>query len=463
MSRGAVLGNADPFLLSALRFLELGEALRLQGRLAEAKAAYEAALEGAPDSGEAWLGLGLTAEAMNGAQEARRAFAQAVPLLADPTDALLGLASACHSLGKPFAALEAWQAARRHRPTDLRIDNIVWQGFNEVSGEGDGYAGAIAQGNRWRAKERFEEALAAYKRAQALDPDPPFAFSRAGCLLAKMGDYRQAEAEFAEARSRFDWVESGLRLDPAFFDGLPKSQHRFDFLRKAGGEGPIVLIGCDAGYFKRYAERLWRSLCRVEGNAARLHAHLVHPDAECLALAGSFGMGLSVESPELGGRSRNFVNTYYASARFLALPELLGLYGRPLLVMDVDAQILKPLAPLWAVLGESDMAIRRWQGAMVDPWNEPQANLVGVNPTPKGRAFAGSLARFLAHFVAKGQLFGFFDQAALYSVLAADGALTGLKKGAFPQFAYGYPTNRGAALDALSYPSDLLVGEAKAP
>lgn len=454
---------ADPFLLSALRFLELGEELRRQGRLAEAVAAYRSVLDTCPDNGPAWMGLGLAAEGRGDIPTAGEAFAQAARLAPEKVEAHLGLASALSAQGQQDRAIQAWLAARRLQPGDFRIHNIVWQALNETEAEGLDYAGLIAKGNRLRQAGQAIEALKAYRQAQDLAPGEPFAFSRAGCLLAKTGDLGGAESEFAKARALCDWVESGIRLAPEFFTALPPYRHRLDWLRKAGGGGPLAVVGCDAGYFKRYAARLKESLDRHEGGMVGLHVHLVHPDADCLAQAQALGMGISQERPDFAGQSRNFVNTYYASARFLALPELLADYDRPLLVMDIDAMLLKPLTPLWDILKGSDMAIRRWQGVMVDPWNEPQANLVGVNPTPLGQAFAVSVAKFLAHFVAQRQLFGFFDQTALYSVLKADPAMAKLRQGAFLQHAYGYPLNRGAAVQELVFAPELLVGEVKTP
>jgi tetratricopeptide (TPR) repeat protein len=452
----------DPFLLSTLRFLELGDQLRAQGRAAEAMATYRAVLDNDPANPGGWLGLGLAAEAMGDFSSAQAAFAEAGRLHPERVDAWLGLASTLNALGDLAGAARAWLTAGKLHPEDFRIHNIVWQALNEIEAEGDDYAGRIACGNRLRAQGRDAEALAAYRQAQSLEPGLPFAFSRAGCLLARSDDLAAAEAEFARSRDLCPWVESGIRLDPGFFKGLPAYAHRFEWLQKAGGDGPLAVVGCDAGYFKRYGASLKQSLDRHEGGTVSLHVHLVHPDADCLAQARALNMGISLENPDIGGHSRNFVNTYYASARFLVLPDLLAEYRRPLLVMDVDAVVLKPLAPLWTVLKQSDMAVRRWQGAMVDPWNEPQANLLGVNPTPNGLAFARSAAGFLADFVARGQLFGFFDQTALYSVLKADPRLEGLREGVFPQHAYGYPLNRGAHED-LVYPDDLLVGEFKKP
>ena len=452
----------DPFQLSALRFLEHGDQLRAQSRWAEAKAAYLAAQDSDPDNPGAWLGLGLCAEGIGDLAAAQTAFAEAARLHPERVDAWLGLASANHALGQGTQAIRAWLQAWLLSPADLRLHNIVWQALNETETAGEGYAGAVCRGNRLRAQGQNDEALVFYRQAQKQEPGLPFAYSRAGCLLAKNGDYAGAEMEFSQARALSDWVESGIRLNPSFFNELPIFSPALSWVKKAEGNGPLAVVGCDAVYFKRYAQGLWESLCRCEGETASLHVHLLYPAAESLAMAQAMGVGLSVESPDFQGSTRNFVNTYYASARFLVLPDLLKAYDRPLLVMDVDAAVLKPLAPLWTVLAGNDMAIRRLQGAMVDPWNEPQANLVGVNPTPKGLAFAQSLSRFLAHFVARRLLFGFFDQTALYSVLAADPALADLQVGQFPANAYGYPLNRGALGD-LVYPDDLLVGEVKTP
>ncbi|MBF0169132.1 MAG: tetratricopeptide repeat protein [Alphaproteobacteria bacterium] len=477
----------DPYLLSAKRFLDLGDArgaeelarqslaaggegagalhllaesLRRQGRLEEAGQAFKDVLKAQPENGGAWLGLGLVAEAGQDTQRAGEAFAKAVQFLPDSLEARLGLASAHQAQGRGIKAAEAWLEAWLLKPKDFRLHNILWQALNEIVEPGEGYVGAIARGNAARAQGMSDEALAGYRSAQALRPDLPFAHSRAGCLLAAAGDLQGAEAEFLKARELADWVETGIRLSPEFFQGLGEHRSGLEILNLAPVSGPVVVVGCDAGYFARYAATLHQSLVRCEDGKTGLHVHLVHPDAASLEAARAMGAGISLETPEFGGCSRNFVNTYFASARFLALPRLLEAYDRPLLVMDVDAVVLKPLAPLWATLLGADMAIRRLKGSMVDPWNLPQANLVGVNPTPGGKRFADLLARYLAHFVAKRQMFGFFDQTALYSVLAAG---LSLKEGVFPDDAYGYPSNRGALFEKLVYPPNLIVGEVKTP
>lgn len=452
---------ADPFALSALKFLTQADELRGLKRWREAAFAYEAALANDKAQAAAWLGLGVCAEEMGETQKARDAFAKSAELDPGSLNAWLGLASALQRSGDGAGALSAWLAASRLAPGDFRIHNLLWQGFNEIETAGQGYAAAIACGNRLRGSERFDEALAAYRQAQEMEPSLPFAYSRAGCLLAKQGRYAEAETQFARARALVDWVESGIRLDAAFFHRRPNYPHEFSMVQTAGPCQRLVLVGCDGGYFQRYAALLADSLARHEGAETQMHVHLVSPSPEVLAAARAAGFGVSVEYPDFKGRSRNFVNTYYACSRFLALPQLLKSYERPLLVMDVDALVLAPLAPLWAVLKENDMAVRRLRGPMVDPWNEAQANLVGVNPTGLGAAFAASVAAFLAEFVTKGMLYGFFDQTALYSVLAADPALTDIKEGGFPGQAYGYPTNRGAPAAELCFPPELLVGEVK--
>jgi hypothetical protein len=233
------------------------------------------------------------------------------------------------------------------------------------------------------------------------------------------------------------------------------------------GKELFLLLGSDAGYLRRYAPALLRSIAEKSGLDAAIHFHIVNPEEDTPALMASLRAGFpqldirtSFERLDVEGRSRNHVNTYYAAARFIRLPELLRHYGKPALVMDIDAVFLAR-ATLLAPKG-ADLALRRLSGVEVDPWNEPQASLVYVSARPQGLEFAAILRRFLLHFHRRGKLFGFFDQTAIYSALNAKNVLPeGFTWRWLPESVYAYPLNREARPEDYVWPEDAILGEYK--
>lgn len=57
----------------------------------------------------------------------------------------------------------------------------------------------MSQGNRLRARERFEESLEAYAEAAELEPDRAEPYAGRGMAFLDLGDTRQAETEFKQA------------------------------------------------------------------------------------------------------------------------------------------------------------------------------------------------------------------------------------------------------------------------
>jgi Flp pilus assembly protein TadD len=452
--------------------LLLADSLRRQGQFVASAACLAPLVEAQPAHADARLMLALALEGAGQDAQAAPHYDAAVRLAPGRAEAWSGLGSARLALGDKLGAARAWiEAWRLDGGQNLRLANAVWQCLNEVearAGESD-YAGWIGVGNRLRLEGDVYAAEAAYARALALDPNLPFAASRLGCLKAKLGDVERAETWFALARAHFDWVESGLRLDAPFFDQIKEEPERIAPLE--GELAPtskklVLLLGSDAAYFRRYAGPLLASIAHKSGLDATVHFHIVNPEADTLALLSGFqtqlaglDIRMSFERLDIAGRSRNHVNTYYAAARFLRLPELLRHYAAPVLVMDIDAVFLADAAPL---LDGADLALRRQQGLGVDPWNEPQASLVYVSARPQGIEFALMLRRFLLHFHRRGKLFGFFDQTAIYSALNAKNVLPqGFTWRWLAESVYAYPQNRDARPEDYVWPADALVGEYK--
>ena len=208
----------------------LGQALRERGHLEEALASYKRALEHAPSRSPGYqavihnsLGLVLTREGKTA--DARDHFAAAVRLNPGFAEAQSNLGSALAAEGQLAEAIAHYQEAlrlkpdytepriglggallREGRPADavphyreaLRLDPNLAQAHN-------GLGGALEM------QAHDEEAMAQYTEALRLKPDLPTAHFNVARLLMKKGDV-------AEARRH---LETALSIDPGY---LPAQQ-----------------------------------------------------------------------------------------------------------------------------------------------------------------------------------------------------------------------------------------------
>jgi tetratricopeptide (TPR) repeat protein len=102
-------------LLRANTFSNLGAAFRSLGEDARAKASYEAALQLAPESAHAYVGLGLLAQKAGEFNHAAELYAKAMAI--QPTDiGYVLLAKAFQQAGDSAEAQTALESARRLSP-----------------------------------------------------------------------------------------------------------------------------------------------------------------------------------------------------------------------------------------------------------------------------------------------------------------------------------------------------------
>ena len=215
---------------SYVAYENLGQALRERGRLEEARASYQKALEHAPARAPGYLAVihnslgmvltreGKTAEALDRfaaaarlnpgfaeahgnlanalAAEGRLAdaiehYREAVRLKPEYTEPRVGLGSALLRQGDAAAAISAYREA-------LRLDPDLAQAHN-------GLGAALAM------EGHDEEAMAQYTDALRLKPDLPTAHLNVAGLLIRKGDVAQARRH----------LETALSIDPGY---LPAQQ-----------------------------------------------------------------------------------------------------------------------------------------------------------------------------------------------------------------------------------------------
>lgn len=102
------------------------------------------------------------------------------------------------------------------------------------------------------------------------------------------------------------------------------------------GSDAVIMNSCDWVYFLRYREQLIRSL-RVSGFSGTIHFHIINPGNDLFTeiertMAMSEGEPIGISSEIMP----NPTPSYYAIARFIALPEIAAHYAAPILVSDAD-------------------------------------------------------------------------------------------------------------------------------
>jgi hypothetical protein len=171
--------------------------------------------------------------------------------------------------------------------------------------------------------------------------------------------------------------------------------------------GPVLLVGVDAGYHQKYAQRLVSSA----RGTINFHFHICNPvgvefiEAENVRYSYEFK-----ENPNAA---------YYASMRFLILRQILQTYGVTVVSMDADAVMTGERPWLFDMMEDLDMAIGTFSGIRgVMPWRYLNAQVVAANPTPQTERFLRYFeAQFELLMAQDGEVTWYVDQALLTSSL----------------------------------------------
>ncbi|MBF0305577.1 MAG: tetratricopeptide repeat protein [Alphaproteobacteria bacterium] len=283
-----------------------------------------------------------------------------------------------------------------------------------------GYVYALGEGNHARQQGDPPGAEACWRRAAALCPELPFAHARLGHLAWLGGRLDEADAHLRRADRHGPARENVMRLGAAFLAGLeagPPPEPALEGLL-AETDAPLVVVSsCDGGYFDRYGRRFAETLAATAGMPFHLHLHLIGADggrAEELARrAGVASLSWTTQPDQARGAGRDR-STYYACQRFLALPRLLRHYQRPVLLLDIDLVVLRPLALLLERAGAADVAAVGGT-PLLEPWNQLWADVLLLRPTPATLRFVDLVARYIGHFLDEGSPRWFLDQLALFA------------------------------------------------
>lgn len=151
---------------------------------------------------------------------------------------------------------------------------------------------------------------------------------------------------------------------------------------------PLVMIGLDGGYYRRYANRL----AETAKGRVNLHFHVANLDEANLLSAPHLRHSFEI-APDAS-------KSYFATMRFLRLPMLLRHYGRPIMTADADALFVGSAMPMFECLAGHDILLnaaigpnqpRKHLAAL--PWRKTAAGFLAAAPTPGAMEFLEIFAR----------------------------------------------------------------------
>ncbi len=184
-----------------------------------------------------------------------------------------------------------------------------------------------------------------------------------------------------------------------------------------------TLISLDRIYFDRFARLFAERYSQINRDNG-LHFHCVgfDPTNELGTWDVPVAIGLTVDPRDVSALEPLERAGYYASARYIHLPEYLRLY-EAVYVTDADGLVLRDIATIEADLGAADIALgtrvlEEQRQLFRLPWEAVTANSLFIRSTDEGRRFSAALSAYLEESLARtfadGRPFWFADQNALF-------------------------------------------------
>lgn len=266
-----------------------------------------------------------------------------------------------------------------------------------------------------------------------LKQDPNYANAvgaKAVCLLSR-GRRQDSEPYFAAlAKAQPDSIYENIIFSNDFYRRLEAKTERalsinlpplIDVVTQKFEKSSIIYLSCNYEYYIDFARPMLMSINDVAPKA-QVHLHIMdvsETDLEsvkvfCANLT-AITIAVSAERPGMAAKGLMPARCYYHAIRFIRLYQHMLRYHQPLWLMDVDALLHRDPKPLFASATKADAAFRvrpgRWE-----PWNQFNASVVGICPTPGGISYLRLIAAYIAEFHAKDGLQWGIDQLAMYGV-----------------------------------------------
>jgi len=378
------------------------------GRKAEARALCDRVLAAAPSDGDTLMWSGLIAMTELCWAEAAQAFQQALAARLEPWS-LANLGACYLKLGR----LEEAEACLRQATA---LEPGLFGAYISLA--------AVLHGLR-----RFEDALAELACAARIAPDDHQVDQRRGCTLAALGRYDEAQQAFERSVALApDFVYSRLaKFDRATFESIatpPAFPPPVVVLAaEAPDGGGVILVSCNPEYARKYGFAFMRSYAQHARTVDLLHIHVVDPDAniveEIRAAAAGAGLGtlcVTTEQSPFPASAFRQRRTYYACARMVHFAHWLERYQRPILVLDTDVIVERPVYPLFDSLKGNDLCLNARE-PIDSPWLDVIANVIVASPTARAKRYFERVASYAVALLHSEPQAWMTDQAALYCVL----------------------------------------------
>ena len=332
--------------------------LRVAGKRSEFESAYHDILHRFAINPDAWLGVAIRANE-DGRNDLAMSWLQEAVQLCNSATAQIYLGQVSRELGDYAQAESHYRAA-------LLLD----------SAEPQAHVGlAIALGTRGA----FTEAITHIKKATEYGLDPNYSkFLLAGAFLS-IGRFEEADAIFSQNIAIA--LPSPLTTDTRilrFGNGYSEVMRQVS-RTEPPLEGPldvpedgraVYFLCCDGVYFERFIEAAINACIKNGGVDFIIHIHLINRLASAEAILCGlrdrlprYRLRVTEETVDLGAFDEAERRTYYTCRRFYLLPELIRIYGRPILCADVDQLIMKSVHSLFDEMEGFDV------GLLHDPLN----------------------------------------------------------------------------------------------
>lgn len=166
--------------------------------------------------------------------------------------------------------------------------------------------------------------------------------------------------------------------------------------------GVVHFFACDGGYFARFAKLLVESSFEAKnGTALKVHAHVIDPTDETIALAAqltlSYNLVVTYEHTPSYIENEYVRRAYFTCARFLQAPRLLAQYECPIVITETDCLINWDWSDLLKYVGKADVGYLQSATWNFVPWTKIPAGIFYLAPTTNGFAIIDYIARFIEH------------------------------------------------------------------
>jgi len=241
-----------------------------------------------------------------------------------------------------------------------------------------------------------------------------------GLLRYRVGDFFSAQLNFQGLLPYSRQLKYHQTSCPAYFyrwdpdsheHGLALDNFKIYKTHSKPGNG-VVLISCDYGYFVSYYPSTIKKLLQY---GQTLHLHLILPlgmnvqDLE--PFFGDSEVGVSFEYEGNILMSEDNKKTYYTASRYLVCDKVLDLYGKPLLVSDIDISFDRSLDYAFSKLGDYEISL--YFGKNDLPWLRIMAGFNFFGRLTAESYFLKYLKSFLVYCLSTGRDGWMLDQTAL--------------------------------------------------